>query len=66
MTRQFPVRTLLCSFGLSLFALFQLVNGYVHQGPLGVIGLLSLLTVAFSVKLTQYQVAVYRHRTVTT
>lgn len=65
MSRQFPVRTFIFSFGLPLFALFQLVNGYVNQGSLVLIALFSLLLTGFSVKLTQYQVAVYRRRSVT-
>ena len=60
MANEFPVRTGIYSFGLPVFALLQLINGYVHEGSLAYIGLFAALIVAFSVKLTQYHVAMYR------
>ncbi|MGQ4557166.1 hypothetical protein [Halobellus sp. GM3] len=65
MAREFPVRTLIFTFGLPIFALAQVVNGYVNEGSLALLGALALLTVAFSVHLTRYQLAVYRRRGVT-
>ncbi|AHG05233.1 hypothetical protein HALDL1_07720 [Halobacterium sp. DL1] len=65
MARRFPVRTGIFTFALPLFALFQLVNGLVHGGSLEFIALFAVLTVACSVLLAQYQVAVFRRRRLT-
>ena len=65
MANEFPVRTGIYTFGLPVFALLQLINGYVHEGSLLFIGLFAALVVAFSVILTQYHVAVYRRKNVT-
>ena len=65
MASEFPVRTGLYTFGLPVFALLQLINGYVHEGPLVFIALFTALVVAVSVKLTQYHVAVYRRKKLT-
>lgn len=65
MASEFPVRTGIYTFGLPLFALLQLINGFVHKGPLVYIGLFAVLVVAFSVKLTQYHVAAYRRKKLT-
>jgi hypothetical protein len=62
MAREFPVRTGLYTFGLPVFALLQLINGFVHEGSLVYIGLFAVMVVAFSVLLTQYHVAVYRRK----
>ncbi len=64
MASEFPVRTGIYTFGLPVFALLQLINGFVHEGSLGYIGLFAVLMVAFSVKLTRYQIAVYRRQKV--
>jgi hypothetical protein len=40
-----------------VFALLQLINGVLHDESLVYIGLFAALAVAFSVLLTQYQVA---------
>lgn len=64
MASEFPVRTGLYTFGLPVFALLQLINGFVHDGSLVYIGLFAALVVAFSVLLTQYQVAVYRRKNI--
>ena len=64
MAREFPMRTGIYTFGLPAFALLQLMNGYVHGGSLAFIGLFSAFSVACSVLLTRYQVAVYRRRLV--
>ncbi|NEU56913.1 hypothetical protein [Halorussus sp. MSC15.2] len=64
MASEFPVRTGIYTFGLPVFALLQLINGFVHEGSLGYIGLFAVLMVAFSVKLTLYQIAVYRRQKV--
>jgi hypothetical protein len=63
MAREFPARTLIVTFGLPAFALLQLINGLVHGGSVAVIGGFAALTVALSVKLTQYHLAVYRRKT---
>jgi hypothetical protein len=62
MASEFPMRTGIYTFGLPVFALLQLINGFVHEGSLVYIGLFAALAVAFSVKLTQYHVAIYRRR----
>jgi predicted lysophospholipase L1 biosynthesis ABC-type transport system permease subunit len=62
MAREFPVRTVIFSFGLPIFALAQVVNGVLNSAALAVVTLFALATVAFSVQLTRYQVAVYRRR----
>jgi len=64
MAREFPVRTVIFSFGLPLFALLQVINGYVNRASLVFVALFALVTVAFSVHLTRYQIAVYRRRNV--
>lgn len=65
MASEFPVRTGIFTFGLPLFALFQLLNGVVHGGSLFSISVFLALAVACSVLLTQYQIAVYRRRRLT-
>ena len=65
MARKFPVRTGIFTFALPLFAVFQLVNGLVHGGSMVFIAAFSALTVACSVLLAQYQVAVFRRRRLT-
>jgi len=65
MAREYPVRTTIFTFGLPVFALSQVVNGYVNEGSLALIGALALLTIAVSLHLTRYQLAVYRRRDVT-
>ena len=62
MAREFPVRTGIYTFGPPVFALLQLINGYVHQGALLYVGLFAALAVALSVALTRYHVAVYRRK----
>lgn len=62
MAREFPVRTALFTFGLPVFALLQLLNGLLHGGSLPFIGGFLALTVACSVLLARYQLAVYRRR----
>jgi len=64
MAREYPVRTLIFSLGLPVFALIQLLNAYLNQGALLATTTLSVLTVAFTIRLTQYQLAVYRRRSV--
>ena len=65
MASEFPVRTGIYTFGLPVFALLQLINGYVHEGSLVYIGLFAALAVALSVMLTRYHVAIYRRKKVT-
>ncbi|WP_435181532.1 hypothetical protein [Halorussus sp. AFM4] len=65
MAREFPVRTGIYSFGLPVFGLLQLINGYVHDGALLYVGLFAVAAVALSVVLTRYHVAVYRRKRVT-
>lgn len=65
MAQSFPVRTLIFSFGLPLFALCQLAIAYLHDGSLPVIALLSAVVVGFSLTVTRYQMATYRRRTLT-
>lgn len=65
MASDFPVRTAIFTFGLPLFALFQLLNGVVHGGSLLGISIFLALAVGCSVLLTQYQIAVYRRRRLT-
>jgi hypothetical protein len=65
MARELPIRTVIFSFGLPLFAMLQLVNGYLNDGAVEFIAVFALATVAFSVTLTRYQVAVYRRRLIT-
>lgn len=65
MASEFPVRTGLYTFGLPVFGLLQLVNGFVHDGPLVFIGLFTALFVVFSVILTRYHLSVYRRKKVT-
>ncbi|UPV99873.1 hypothetical protein M0R88_15305 [Halorussus gelatinilyticus] len=64
MASEFPVRTSIYTFGLPVFAVLQLINGFVHDGSLELIGLFAVLMVAFSVKLTLYHVAIYRRQKV--
>lgn len=64
MASEFPVRTCIYTFGLPVFALLQLINGLVHDGPLVFIGFFGVLVVALSVILTRYHVAVYRRKKV--
>lgn len=63
MASEFPIRTGIFTFGLPVFALLQLINGFVHDAALAYIGLFAALAVAVSVMLTRYHVAVYRRRT---
>ncbi len=65
MAADFPIRTGIFTFGLPVFALLQLINGVVHDGSVVYIGLFGALAVAFSVILTQYQVAAYRKEKLT-
>ncbi|WP_313695556.1 hypothetical protein [Halorarum halobium] len=65
MAREFPVRTCIFTFGLPLFALFQLINGVINDGSLLVIACFSAVVVAYSVLVTQYHVASYRRQRVT-
>lgn len=62
MAIEFPIRTSLYTFGLPVFALLQMINGFVHGGSLTFIGFFAVLAVAFSVILTRYHVAIYRRR----
>lgn len=62
MARDFPIRTAIFTFGLPVFALLQLVNGFVHDGSLLYIGLFSVLAVGCAVVLTRYHVAAYRRK----
>jgi hypothetical protein len=65
MAREFPVRTAIFTFGLPVFGLLQIVNGYLNEGNLLFVCGFALVAAAFSVILTRYQVAVYRRRGVT-
>lgn len=65
MAREFPVRTGIFTFGLPVFALLQLVNGFVHGGSVLYIGVFAALAVVFSVMLTRYHVAIYRRKKLT-
>lgn len=65
MASEFPVRTGIYTFGLPVFALLQLINGFVHGGSLVFIALFGALVVAFSAILTQYHVAAYRRKKIT-
>jgi len=56
------VRTGIFSFGIPVFALVQLVNGFVYGGSLPIIAAFAALTMAYSIQLTRYQVAVYRRK----
>jgi len=62
MARDFPVRTGLFSFGLPVFALLQLLNGWFNQGSVAIIGAFVVLMVLFSAQLTRYQLANYRRQ----
>lgn len=66
MAREFPVRTGIYTFGLPVFAALQLVNAFVFEGSLLIIGAFALLMVACSVQLTRYHIAGYRRRNVET
>lgn len=65
MASEFPLRTAIFTFGLPVFALLQLVNGFVHDGSILYIGGFSVLAVVFSVMLTRYHVAIYRRKKLT-
>lgn len=65
MVRAYPVRTLIFTFGLPIFALVQLLNGYVNEAQVGIIAGFALLVLAYTVTLTRYQLAVYRRRLLT-
>lgn len=65
MAREFPVRTGIFTFGLPVFGLLQLINGFVNGGSLLYIGLFSVLAVVCSVQLTRYQLAAYRRKLLT-
>ncbi|MFB6178401.1 MAG: hypothetical protein ABEI77_01595 [Halorientalis sp.] len=65
MARDFPLRTGIFTFGLPLFGLLQLVNGYINQESLLVIGGFVALLVLFSAQLTRYQLANYRRAQLT-
>lgn len=62
MTREFPVRTGIYTFGLPMLAFFQVINGFIHGGSIVFIGVFSAFTVACSILLTQYQIAAYRRK----
>ena len=62
MASEFPVRTVIYTFGLPAFGLLQLINGLVHDGSVVYIGLFAALLVVFSVMLTRYHVAIYRRK----
>lgn len=65
MAREYPVRTCIYSFGLPLFGLAQLVNGYVHGGSLLYISLFCVTALVCSVLLTRYQIATFRRKRLT-
>jgi hypothetical protein len=65
MAGTFPVRTLIFSFGLPIFGLLQVVNGYLNQGNMGLILLFAVLAASVSVFLTRYQLAIYNRRLLT-
>ena len=60
MVREWPVQTLIFTFGLPLFACLQLLNVAVHGGSFFRAGGFAVLALACSVQLTRYQVSVYR------
>lgn len=62
MAREFPLRTCIFTFGLPVFALLQLINGFLHGGPLHYIAGFSVLAVGCSVMLTRCHVAAYRRQ----
>lgn len=62
MAREFPVRTVIFTFGLPAFALVQLLNGVLNGGSLPYIAAFSVVAVGCAVALTRYQVAAYRRR----
>lgn len=64
MARSYPVRTLIFTFGLPLFGLAQLVSGIVTGSALLPVVLFFGLTVAVSLVLTRYQIAVFGRQTV--
>jgi len=65
MARAFPVRTVIFTFGLPVFAVLQLTLGIVYGGSLPFIGLFAAVAVGFSIQLTRWQVATYRRKRVT-
>lgn len=65
MARDFPVRTGIYTFGLPVFAALQLLNAFVFDGSMLIIGAFAALMVAASVQLTRYQIATYRRKKVT-
>jgi predicted membrane chloride channel (bestrophin family) len=62
MSREFPVRTAIFTFGLPVFAALQFVNGVVHGGALVYIALFGVLAVVWSIFLTRYHTAAYRRQ----
>lgn len=64
MAREFPVRTTIYTFGLPLFALLQLVNAFVFDGSLLIVGAFAALMVLCSIALTRYHLAIYRRKKV--
>jgi hypothetical protein len=62
MAREFPVRTIIYAVGLPAFALLQLVNAYLFEGSLLIIGVFATLMILCSIALTRYHVAIYRRR----
>ncbi len=65
MASEFPLRTVIYTFGLPVFGLLQFVNGLVHDGSVVAIALFAAMLVVFSVVLTRYHVAIYRRRKLT-
>lgn len=64
MAREFPIRTGIYAFGLPLFAALQLLNAALFDGSLPIIAAFAALTVAASVQLSRYHVAIYRRRAI--
>lgn len=60
MTRRFPVRTALFSFGPPVLALLLLANGYLHGLPILYVGGFAALLVAFAVFVTRYHLVTFR------
>jgi len=63
MVREWPVQTLIFTFGLPLFVCLQVLNVSVHGGSFLRAGGFAVVALACSVQLTRYQVSVYRLRT---
>jgi urea transporter len=64
MCRAFPIRTGLFTFGPLLVGAAQSLNAVAHGTNLWLVAFIAVVTVAYSILVTNYHLASFRRRTV--